>query len=105
MGIKIAMPDRTIQQLLAYTTAIRSNEYELSPDSNHGREVHYNGKKIGTVFKINVEEEPESEARWQYLALALRANSRGEVHTRSLGNHDTPEEAFEVIKNLHSRNQ
>lgn len=99
------MPQKTIQQLFSHSTAIRSNEYELAPDSNHGREVHYNGKKIGTVFKINVSEDGDSEDRWQYLALALRANAEGHVYTRTLGNHATPEDAFEVIKNMHGKSR
>lgn len=99
------MSHKTIQQLIADAMKIRSDDYELAPDSHHGREVHHKGKQVGTVHRINVADENDSHDMWEYLALARHANAKGEIHTRSLGNHQTPEAAFEAIKNSHAKSK
>ena len=83
----------------------RSDDYELEPDNNYGRHVHHKGQQIGTVHSINMADENDTKDKWEYLALAHHSDSKGGFHTRSLGQHQTPEAAFQAIKSSHSKSK
>lgn len=93
------MLDKTFIQLMEDAHAIRMGDYELSPSHSFEREVHYSGKRIGTVYRVNVAHDVKDVPVFQYLSLYRHNNA----FLRHVGTFETYEDAFYAMKMVHEK--
>jgi hypothetical protein len=61
---------------------IANTDYELGPETAHGRQVHYRGKQVGSIFYITSAETGEHV---RFLALVQIYKTSSQFITRCLG--------------------